>query len=316
MATAFSCDTATLVEQFFQVQSVAQATAAEECGANNREAWRSALLRLRRRRQFRGRLGEISKAVSAYLGWQTGTGDVERAFSTHEGLFCSHRRKSMSRQREQDILTLATDYVQREADDIIESAITIWKKLFYNANGRGLAREGRRRDVGNKRRLPACEGRLTMTRLLSKRRRTTEQLTRASGLPVASAAELEALTAGTWTPALEKEANHMKDKRSVRIMEFLANGGQLPEHLLGGLSRQEIVDIFEVNQKRLADERQKKNIVRRTAFAPRGAHDLTGKAVKWDPDTLTCVATVRALRLRTPLEISGCQPMKQRVANL
>ena len=83
-----------------------------------------------------------------------------------------------------------------------------------------------------------------MADLLAKRRRATGQLTQSSGLAVASTAEIKALTDAAWTPALAKEEKHMKDKRGRRAMEFLASGGHLEASQLGGMSRQEIVDIL------------------------------------------------------------------------
>ena len=48
----------------------------------------------------------------------------------------------MHRQREQAVMALATDYVQEEADNTIESAIDIWKKLYYDTNGKGAKARG------------------------------------------------------------------------------------------------------------------------------------------------------------------------------
>ena len=308
LAAAFGCDGDAFAAQFSQVQLMAQAVAREECSTNDRDAWRIALQRLQRRRHWKGRFVDVEKVVAAYLGWQTGTGDVERAFSTHDGLFCGHRRKSMSRQREQDVITLSTDYVQREAAGTVEAAIEIWKKLFYNATGQGKVREGRRDDVGIKRRLSARGKGATMANLLAKRRRVTGQLTQSSGLAVVSTAEIKTLTDAAWTPALAKEDKHMRDKRGRRVMEFLASGGHLPAHQLGGMSRQEIVDIFEANEARLEVDRQKKSNARQAAFAPKARRNLANAVVKWEPDTLQCPATIRALHLRTLAKLPAASP--------
>ena len=61
-----------------------------------------------------------------------------------------------------------------------------------------------------------------------------------------------------WTPVLAKPVVLMQDKRAPRVVEFLAAGGHLPKDQLGGLCRQEIVDISEANQGRLGDERKKR----------------------------------------------------------
>ena len=101
-----------------------------------------------------------------------------------------------------------------------------------------------------------------MANLIAKRRPATEQLAQSSGLAVASTAEIKALTDAAWTPALAKAEKHMKDKRGRRAMEFLASGGHLEASQLGGMSRQEIVDIFEASEARLGVDRQKKNCAR------------------------------------------------------
>ena len=103
-----------------------------------------------------------------------------------------------------------------------------------------------------------------------------------------------------WTESLTKEDTHMKVKRGQRLAEFLAAGGDLPANLKAtGLSREEIIDLFVANETRLAKAREKRCDIRRAAFLPREARDLTGKFVKWESADLQCPATIQALNLRT-----------------
>lgn len=91
-------------------------------------------------------------------------------------------------------------------------------------------------------------------------------------------------------------------------MEFLASGGHLPAHQLGGMSRQEIVDIFEANEARLEVDRQKKSNARQAAFAPKARRNLANAVVKWEPNTLQCPTTIRALRLRSLVKLRAVSP--------
>ena len=69
----------------------------------------------------------LSAPLQAWIGWQIGTGPLERAFSQHQRLFSSSRRGSMARQREQDIMTLMSDHDTAEVDKVLRLAIEIWK---------------------------------------------------------------------------------------------------------------------------------------------------------------------------------------------
>ena len=307
LATAFNgvvaSDEGAFQTHFLRLHRVALAAATEEVGDDNREAFRVALQRLRPRRicsQQQQALDGVTLATAAFLGWEIGTGDIERAFSTHQMLFCSSRRARMNRQREQDVLTLSCDYVQKEASSVIDEAIEIWKKLYYNVTGRGCVREGRQSNFG--RPFPQKADRLSMKGLLRKRRREAEAAE--PSCPVPSKAELETLTHAAWSPALAAEESHQKTKRARRAMEFVATGGHLAEKEMGGMTREEIVDIYEANETRLKAQRAKKDATKSSTFKQR-VPDLSGKLVKWEPDALACSATTRALRLRTSAVARG-----------
>ena len=285
--------------QFLRVQRVAQAVATEETGADNsREAFRTAVLRMRSRTKPKSDMDGMALAVGAFVGWQIGTGDIERCYCVHERHFCNQSRSLLSRQREQDIMTLTSDYVQNEANSVIDEAIEIWKKLYYNVTGQGAVREGRTIRFGVPQDRKRKADKPTLTDVLKKRRREAEETVKSS-CPVVSRANLQALTAPTWTPTLSKEENHMSTKRARRAMEFVASGGHLPAKEMGGMSREEIIDIYEANEARLKKNRETKDATKLAAFKPRAPPALHGKLVKWEPDALACSATTRALRLRT-----------------
>ena len=174
LATAFNrvvaSDEAAFQAHFLRLHRVALAVANEEVGDDSRAAFRVALQRLRPRKicSRPPPLDGVTLATAAFLGWEIGTGDVERAFSTHQVLFCTNRRSTMRRQREQDIISLTTDYVPNEASSVIDEAIEIWKRLYYNVTGRGCVREGRQSNFGGP--SPQKSDKLSMKDLLRKRK--------------------------------------------------------------------------------------------------------------------------------------------------
>ena len=95
---------------------------------------------------------ELMAVVQGYLGWEPGTGAIERIFTQQQNLFSSGRRATMSRQREQDILTLIAEYREREVDEIVEMAIAIWKERYHNTRENNNTALGQHRaDFGTKR---------------------------------------------------------------------------------------------------------------------------------------------------------------------
>ena len=76
------------------------------------------------------------------------------------------------------------------------------------------------------------------------------------------------LTRGTWTEKMEAEEQHMKTKRARRLVEVVAAGGNPNPRLLGGMSVEEIVQIYRADQERLASDRMKKLYRSVIRFAP------------------------------------------------
>ena len=89
------------------------------------------------RRKKKGNMDALKAPLQAYIGWQIGTGPLERSFSQHQRLFASSRRGCMMRQREQDIMTLISDHDTAEVDKVLRLAIEIWKQFFTTIVRRG-----------------------------------------------------------------------------------------------------------------------------------------------------------------------------------
>jgi len=273
LAATFRVDPQTLAGQFLKVRVVAQAAARPARLGGDRASWRAAVLRFPEKQ-----VREVATCVKAWLGWEPGSGGIERSYAQYHAFFAAARRANISRQREQDVLTLITDYDSKQVDAVIVKAIEIWKAAFYNVRGNvaGKPKGPRRRD-------DVEQGKPTLNQFFAKRRRTVEALTQSSGVAVVSAAELRAATATAWTPAMAAEEDHQKNKRAHRLMEVCAQGSTPPARLLKGMSPEEIVDLYAANEGRLQQDRDRREAKKRAVFAPRPQRALQGKAVKWLP---------------------------------
>ena len=312
LATAFEVSEERLVEQYFAVKPLAETTlVANSC--SQREAWRSAVLRctgVNKSTRHKVKVSELEKVVQAWLGWETGTGVIERAFSTHQQHFCSSRRGKMNRQREQDIITLTADYRENEADEIVEMATEIWKTNYRNVRRNLNAILGNKRaDFGRKhKRRNDNNNKPSLSRFITKRRRAVSAHVGSTDTNVLGEQDLQAMTAHAWTPDMAKEEAHMKGKRAYRFMQMLAAGGRAPRGSLpAGYSKKQLVDIYQANEARLAADRTKKGESKRSAFTPVARRSLTGKAVMWIPGDLAVSTSVQTvadkLRIRTATTI-------------
>ena len=97
-----------------------------------------------------------------------------------------------------------------------------------------------------------------MTSIIVARRGAVNREVEQSLLPVATKHELQDLTADAWNPKMQAEEDHMNCKRARRLMETVAAGGNPHSDLLGGLSRAEIVDIYNAHQQHLQADRARK----------------------------------------------------------
>ena len=273
LAATFRMDPQTLAGQFLRVRRVAQAVSRPARLGGDRESWRAAVLRFPKKQ-----VREVATCVKAWLGWEPGSGGIERAFAQYHAFFAAARRTKISRQREQDVLTLITDYNSKQVDAVVVKAIEIWTAAFFNVRG------NRNRTyvvAGPRRRVEL--GKPTLNQFFAKRRRTVEALTKSSGVAVVSAAELRSATATAWTPAMTAEEDHQKNKRAHRLVEACAQGSTPPARLLNGMSPEEIVDLYTANEGRLQKDRDGREMKKRAVFAPRAHRALQGKAVKWLP---------------------------------
>lgn len=208
LATAFNLNVDELQVEFARTREIAQGVL-PECRNNEREAWRTAILRCEgTRAKTKFRVSTLKIPVQAWLGWTAGTSNIERAFSLHQKIFSADRRSRMTRHREQDVITLACDYDVAEAEEVIRLAIEIWKAFFYNVKG---AHTHRRIDAGVKR--PRGEdieegGVETLSRFIKRRRASVAERDRSSANDVVSHAMLVGMTSSTWTASMQKEEAH------------------------------------------------------------------------------------------------------------
>ena len=209
LATAFHLNVDDLEVEFARTREIAQGVL-PECRNNEREAWRTAILRCESARvKSKFRVDTLKIPVQAWLGWTAGTSNIERAFSLHQKIFSADRRSRMTRQREQDVMTLACDYDKAEVEEVIKLAIEIWKAFYYNVKG---PQKHRRIDAGVKRHRGEDiddAGVETLSRFIKRRRASVAHQDMSSGNDVVSYAKLVDITAGTWTTSMEKEEAHM-----------------------------------------------------------------------------------------------------------
>ena len=67
----------------------------------------------------KAKVSELVVVARAWLGWGSTTCDIERAFSQYQAIFGASRRGRMTRQREQDIVTLCADWHEHDQDAVV-----------------------------------------------------------------------------------------------------------------------------------------------------------------------------------------------------
>ena len=180
-------------------------------------------------------------------------------------------------------MTLSADRAVHPECDVLAAATRVWKTFYGNARSN---RTCKRLDAGlrQKRQRAACKE--TMFR--KQRRLDVEQGAKASDSHVASMNKIETLTAGTWNDAMASEANHMRLKRGMRLMQTVAAGVKVDTALLGGMTPEEITRIYTLNCDRLKQGRAWKRSSNKIAFRLRGATALHGLSVFWSqPEVAT-----------------------------
>ncbi len=261
LASTFGVNEDVLASEFFATRDVAVASLAT-CQGDERNAWRSAVLRCSKTRSAAYPVANLQRVLHAWIGWNPGTSSIENAFSQYQSIFSSNRRGKMSRQREQDIMTLVADHLEGETPEIVKMAGEIWQQYHYNCRNENTERK---LNCGVPRYPPRCEaggtrGIPTLSKFLTARRRVVAKKVASQSKNSSSEGLMEGLkrrTAAAWTDTMEKEERHMKTKRARRLMETVAAGTIVPTKLLGGLAHQEVIDIYTEDQQRLQAQRSK-----------------------------------------------------------
>lgn len=207
LAMAFNLEVDQLELEFVRTREIAQGVL-PECRNNEREAWRTAILRCESARaKHKFRVSTLKVPIQAWLGWTSGTSNIERAFSLHQKLFSADRRSRMTRQREQDVITLACDYDIAEVEEVIKLAIEIWKAFYYNVKG---TQKHQRIDAGVKRQRCEADGGVdeTLSRFIKRRRASVAERDKSSANDVVSHRRLVDMTTSAWTASMEKEEAH------------------------------------------------------------------------------------------------------------
>jgi len=196
-------------------------------------------------------------------------------------------------------MTLVCDFDPVEADKVVELAIRIWKICYFNVRN---GNSHKRIDAGIKRsRANDDADELTLSGFIKKRRTNVKDQVMNSTTKVVSAQQLEGLTSTQWTAEMAKEEGHMKEKRARRLMQVVASTGGASTELLGGMQAEEIREIYEANEARLAKQRSHDAAAKRRVFAPRVATDMKGKVVKLlaAADTAASRAAMRDIDIKT-----------------
>ena len=132
LAYVFVLDGDVFAAQFFDVRDIAQAIRFGTAVCD-KEAWRTATTKcMATRGRSKHPVDALVVVLQAWIGWNPGTSDIERVFSLHQSIFASSRRGRMSRQREQDVMTLTSDFEPSEADNMIKLASELWKQFYWN----------------------------------------------------------------------------------------------------------------------------------------------------------------------------------------
>ena len=202
LADAFAIDPHVFSAQYHTVYGIVQTTASSSLNCGDREAWRRALVRCMRSKGSYVNVSELVVVARAWLGWNSHTCDIERAFSQVQAIFSSNRRTSMSRQREQDIVTLCADWRKHEEAAVVSAAVELWKGRCYNI--RSEMKQGKL-VVAHRQRQKQAGSKPTMSEFASVRRKEVSNATQNTTSPIVSKRKLHELTKDAWTPEMQKE---------------------------------------------------------------------------------------------------------------
>ena len=289
LANYFKVGVDKLKLQYADVYEVALDIAKTEPNVNNKEAWRRAVGRVSERwHKTRHPIGALIPVLVRWIGWVVSTSGLEHAFCVFEKLY-GKRRNHMSRQGEQDLITLINDYNRAEEANVIEIAKTIWKNVYGRVRkitkrrARFVSRKGRQRN--------------SESGWVKQRREAVRRGVASRAGAATSRAELQDLTRPHMTEDMCKEETFQLNKRRLRYLEGMKEGwiadadGCPPDDDPARFA------AWCLNELRLEGQRKKRrqgDIARRaTAFQAEGPtmQDMGGKRVFFDscgadPDAL------------------------------
>jgi hypothetical protein len=300
LASAFdNIDFDELVMEFPKIQNIAQNLKRTNRNLTDAEAWRTACLRVETS-QAKQSSANTKALVMRRIAWCIGTGNIERAFSVVQAHFSSARRGCMTRQREQDILTLTYDYDPSEEDEIIALAIGLWNQFYFNVRKPPTLQ---RLDAGIARGAKVLpRDPKTLPAFVAKRRSDVASAVSQRALTIVSKERVHELTEGVWDGRMAKEELHMQNKRAMRLVENIANGLRPSNDVdLGGMTPEQITRIYRLNEERLQKDRDKVVTLKSLCFAIRLPTILHGKSVMMASniamdDQLTRVSSKLSLR--------------------
>ena len=100
---------------------------------------------------------------------------------------------------------------------------------------------------------------------------------------VVSFETMRAMTSAALIDSMDKEEMHMRMKRARRLMEVIAAEVSVPQKKLGGMTKEEIVQIDRAYQELLSKGRAEDFEAKRNVFKPRTLLNLPGNTITWLP---------------------------------
>ena len=272
MAEVFQQDKNEVKREYHDLYDIAYNTFMCQRGLSSKEAWRLALEQVNKRwNKDHHSSGAIAKILARWVAWVISTSGLEQGFSAMDKVY-GNRRQSMSRQKEQDILTLIVDKRDDEVDEVIEIATELWSKYY----GPIRCRTGVRNinaGKGQKRKSQAG----SEQDFIRKRRKTVGKA--AASSTEISNEDLRLLTQPVWTDKHEKEASFQRRKRNARLQEAIQQG-HLKDH--ADCTTEEWA-VFKSDEARLQKGREQRRKAaaknRASTFRKHAAPDFKNKSV-------------------------------------
>jgi hypothetical protein len=259
-----------LMSQLIDVKGLATTIKSMGGARTDKAAYKLAVERYERKHNLQRHPTDVVKVILIrWIGWVISSSGVEQNFTHFARLLSNAQRCKMSRQREQDIITLLADITPLEIEETISMAGEIWK-MFYG-NARNNPRSTRRIDLGiqRKRKKTAPEAPVGSAALVKKRRMEVTKAVAKANPKLITQSDLCQQTAEAWTDRMGKLESEMHLRRAERVMDQVHSNIPVDQKVLGGLHKEEVARIFAANLARLSSAREKKFARRKRVFAPR-----------------------------------------------